>query len=257
MVTFTLPAQLRTLAWRHQKTVYDLLIVTAAETLKTFGLNDPHLAGQTGMTCVLHTHTRRLDYHPHCHIVIPGGAVDPARRQWRKAASKYLLNGLALAKVFRGRLLAALSDAGLRVTSTPEKWVVQCKHVGRGLPALEYLSRYLYRGVIRERQILSDQNGNVTFRYIENKSGKPQTRTLPGVEFLRMLLRHVLPKGFRRVRDYGFLHGNAKRLLQLVQMTLKVVIKTLKPKERSALRCPRCKSPMQFVQVFKPGWMSG
>lgn len=257
MVTFTLPAQLRSLAWCHQKTVYDLLIATAAATLKTFGLNDKHLAGEIGMTCVLHTHTRRLDYHPHCHIVVPGGAVDRARRQWRNADGKYLFNGFALALVFRRRMLAALSDTGLDAPSLPRKWVVQCKNVGRGLPALEYLSRYLYRGVISEKQILNDHDGKVTFRYIESKSGKPRTRTLPGAEFLWLVLQHVLPKGFRRVRDYGFLHGNAKRLLQLVQMTLKVVLDTLKPKERPALRCPRCQSLMQFVQAFRPGWLSG
>lgn len=257
MVTFTLPAQLRTLARRHQKTFYNLLIATAATTLKSFGLNDKHLAGEIGMTCVLHTHTRRLDYHPHCHIVIPGGAVDRARRQWRKAGGKYLFNGFALAEVFRGRMLAALHNAGLALPPLPEKWNVQCKNVGRGLPALEYLSRYLYRGVISEKQILSDRNGNVTFRYIESKSGKPRTRTLPGAEFLWLVLQHVLPKGFRRVRDYGFLHGNAKRLLRLVQMTLKVVIDTLKPKERPVLRCPRCQSLMTFVQAFRPGWLSG
>jgi hypothetical protein len=257
MVTFTLPAQLRTLAWCHQKTVCNLLITTASGVLKDFGLNDQHLGGEIGMTCVLHTHTRRLDYHPHCHIVVPGGAVDQGRRQWRKARGQYLFNGFALAEAFRGRMLAALRDAGLELPPLPGKWVVQCKHVGRGLPALKYLSRYLYRGVISEKQILSDRNGEVTFRYIESKSGKPQTRTLPGADFLWLLLQHVLPKGFRRVRDYGFLHGNAKRLLRLVQLTLRVVIDTLRPKERPVLRCPRCQSPMQFVQVFRPGWLSG
>jgi len=257
MVTFTLPAQLRALAFHHQKTVYSLLIATASGVLKDFGLNDQTLGGEIGMTCVLHTHSRKLDYHPHCHVVVPGGAVDQSRRQWRKAGSKYLFNGFALGKVFRGRMLAALHDAGFVLPSLPETWVVQCQHVGRGLPALKYLSRYLYRGVISERQILSDRNGQVTFRYIESKSGKPQTRSLPGADFLWLLLQHVLPKGFRRVRDYGFLHGNAKRLLQLVQIALKVVIDTLKPKERAILRCPRCRSPMRFVQVFRPGWLSG
>jgi hypothetical protein len=70
-------------------------------------------------------------------------------------------------------------------------------------------------------------------------------------------LRYVLPKGLRRVRNYGFLHGNAKRLLHLVQMTLKVALDSLKPKARHALRCPRCNAVMQFVQVFRPGWLSG
>jgi len=257
MVTFTLPAELRTLAWRHQKTVYDLLMATAAGTLKTFALNDDQLGGEIGMTSVLHSHSRRLDYHPHCHIVIPGGAVNRSRRQWIKVKSKYLFNGHALAKVFRARMLQALQEAGLAVPDTPAKWIVQCQSVGKGQPALEYLSKYLYRGVISEKQILGDRNGEVTFRYIESKSGNPKTRTLPGADFLWLVLQHVLPKGFRRVRDYGFLHGNAKRLLQLVQMTLKVVIDSFKAKERPAMYCPRCKAQLHFIQAFRPGWLSG
>ncbi|XZZ64115.1 transposase [Microbulbifer sp. SSSA002] len=78
-----------------------------------------------------------------------------------------------------------------------------------------------------------------------------------GADFLWLLLQHVLPKGFRRVRNYGFLHSNAKRLLQLVQLTLKVVLKTLKPRSRPSMRCPKCSAPMQFVQVFSRGWLSG
>lgn len=257
MVTFTLPAELRSLAWRHQKLLYDLLMTIATGTLKDFGLNDKQLSGDLGMTAVLHTHTRRLDYHPHCHIVVPGGAVDRHRRQWRKAKDRYLFNGHALSKVFRARLLEALRQQGFRIPATPTSWVVQCQRVGKGRPALEYLSKYLYRGVISEKQILHERNGEVTFRYIESKSGQARTRTVPGADFLWLVLQHVLPKSFRRVRDYGFLHGNAKRLLQLVQMTLQIVIATLKPKERPALRCPKCHSPMHFVRAFRPGWLSG
>lgn len=257
MVTFTLPAELRPLAWRHQKTVYNRLMATTAGVLKDFGLNPAHLGGEVGMTSVLHTHSRRLDYHPHCHIVVPGGAVDKRKRQWKKGKSKYLFNEFALAQVFRGRMLAALNDEGLSLPKTPAKWVVQCKHVGRGQPALEYLSKYLYRGVISEKQILSDRNGEVTFRYFESKTGTVRTRTLPGADFLWLVLQHVLPKGFRRVRDYGFLHGNAKRLLQLVQLTLKVVLDSLKPRARPTLRCPRCNAVMELIQVFRPGWLSG
>jgi hypothetical protein len=257
MVTFTLPAELRELAWYHQKVLYNLLMATGASTLKDFGLNVDRLGGEIGMTSVLHTHTRRLDYHPHCHVVVPGGAVDPARRQWKKVKGNYLFNGFALAKVFRARLLAALQEEGLPVPETPAQWVVQCQSVGRGEPALAYLSKYLYRGVISEKQILGDRNGEVTFRYIESKSGKTRTRTLVGADFLWLVLQHVLPKGFRRVRDYGFLHGNAKRLLQLVQMTLRVVLDSLKPKERPAMTCPKCNAVMHFIRVFSPAWRSG
>jgi hypothetical protein len=93
------------------------------------------------MTTVLHTHSRSLDYHPHCHVIVPGGGVDRARRQWKKAKGKYLFNAFALAKVFRARFLAAIKAEGLPTPDLPEKWVVHCKHIGKGRPALEYLSR--------------------------------------------------------------------------------------------------------------------
>jgi hypothetical protein len=103
---------------------------------------------------------------------------------------------------------------------TPLKWVVDCNRVGKGTTLLQYLSRYLYRGVISEKNIVADQNGRITFRYTENKTGKTRYRTLKGEDFLYLIFQHVLPKGFRRVRDFGFLHGNAKKLLQLIRVSL-------------------------------------
>src|SRR5450756_984077 len=155
MATFTLPYEIRFLVWDNQTLVYDLLFACVSSTLKDFGLNPKNLGANIGMSAILHTHNRRLDYHPHIHVVVPGGGVDKARKQWKKKKDKYLFNEFALAKVFRARFLDALNKAGV---------------------------------------------------------------------FLWLVLQHVLPKGFRRVRDYGFLHGNAKKLLSLVQMVLQVLI---------------------------------
>ena len=127
--------------------------------------------------------------------------------------------------MFRARLLAAINAAGLRLPDhLPHRWVVDCQSVGKGEPALAYLSRYLYRGVISENNIVAHHNGKVTFRYTESKTGKTQTRTLKGEDFLWLVLQHVFPRGFCRVRDDGFLHGNAKNLLSLVPLVLRVVI---------------------------------
>ena len=98
MVTFTLPYELRSLAWHNQTAVYNILFACAASTLKDFGLNPANLGADIGMTAVLHTHSRRLDYHPHCHVVVPGGGIDKLRRQWKKVKGKYLFNEFALAK---------------------------------------------------------------------------------------------------------------------------------------------------------------
>jgi hypothetical protein len=258
MATFTLPYELRALARDRQKTIYNLLFACAASTLKDFGLNPKHLGADIGMTAVLHTHSRRLEYHPHLHVVVPGGGVDRKNKQWKKKKGKYLFNEFALAEVFRARLLAGIKAAGLAIpTGLPKEWVVDCKHVGKGKPALEYLSRYLYRGVISEKNIVSSQDGNVTFLYVDSKTGQTLYCTLKGEEFLWLVLQHVLPKGLRRVRDYGFLHGNAKKTLFLVQLILQVVIEAASPRPRPAFKCPECKSAMELVRYVRPGWLSG
>ena len=124
-------------------------------------------------------------------------------------------------------------------------------HVGTGLAALKYLSRYLYRGVIQEQQIVAvDRSaGTVTFRYQDGKTKKPAYRTLAVVEFARLLLRHVLPKGYRRVRDFGFLHSNAKRLLILLQWVLKLVIQAAAVRTPRPFLCPHCHVPMRVVSM--------
>jgi len=258
LATFTLPHELRFLAWDHQTLVYNLLFACASSTLKDFGVNLKNLGAAIGMTAVLHTHNRRLEYHPHVHVVVPGGGVDKAKKQWKKKKSKYLFNEFALARVFRARFLEALTNAGLGVpSSVPKKWVVNCTRAGMGLSALKYFSRYLYRGVIGENNIVSNQNGNVTFRYLESRTGKTCCRTLKGEDFLWLVLQHVLPKGFRRARDYGFLHGNAKRLLRLVQLVLHVLIQTASRRLRPTFMCPMCQAPMRILGIGQQVWSSG
>ena len=258
LVTFTLPYELRSVTWLHQKMVYSILFICVSSTLKDFGLNPKNLGAEIGMTMVLHTHSRRLDFHPHMHVVVPGGGVDKRRRQWKKKKGKYLFNEFAMATVFRARFLAALKNAGLPIPkNVPPKWVVDCEHVGKGITALKYLSKYLYQGVISEKNIVSNRNGRVTFKYIESKTGNTRYRTLKGEDFLHLIMQHVLPKGFRRVRDYGFLHGNAKKLLFLVQLILHVGIPKLVQRPRPVFKCPCCKSPMVILGFRQAGWKPG
>jgi hypothetical protein len=105
----------------------------------------------------------------------------------------------------------------------------------------------LYRGVLPEKNILADDQGSITFRYTEN-SGVVKTRTLSGAEFLWLLLQHVPPKWFRRVRDFGLLHGNCKRLLHLIQLILVVRLPEPRPEmERAPVICPQCQSVMKII----------
>lgn len=247
MATFTLPYPLRALAKAHPETVYKILMQSAATTLKRFGLNKKDFAAETGMCAVLHTHTRQLDYHPHVHIVVPGGGVNRARREFRKIQGKYLFNGKALAKAFRGEFLHQLEHAGLHVPTTPYKWVVQCQKVGKGIQALQYLARYLYSGVLSNQNIVSDDGTFVCFKYKESKTSQWKCRTLRGEELINLLLQHVLPKGFRRARDYGFLHGNAKALMKVIQWVFRIERPEPLQKKRAAFTCPHCAGNMIVI----------
>ena len=163
-----------------------------------------------------------------------------------------------MAKVFRARFLTELNEDRLSIPgNVPEAWVVDCIHVGKGISALKYLSRYLYRGVISEKNIILNQNGQITFQYTESKTGKTRNRTLKGEDFLFLILQHVLPKGFRRVRDYGFLHSNAKRLLLVVQLILRVFLPVIKERPRPVFKCPCCQTPMNILGFRYPRLEAG
>jgi hypothetical protein len=255
LLTFTLPAELRALAWAHQDLLYDCLMRCAWQTVHTFSHNDRQLQGIPGAIAVLHTNTRRLDYHPHVHLVVPAGAIDAKQQRWRtkrfgKSKARYLFNHKALAKVFRAKMLAGIEAAGLRLPARhPGAWVVDCKAVGSGEKALVYLGRYLYRGVIREQDIVACGNGLVAFRYRDAKTGTRQLRTLPGADFLWLILQHVLPRGFRRARNFGFLHPNSKRLIALLQVVLKFAPAPAPLRPRPPLLCACCGAVMRIVRT--------
>ena len=204
LITFTLPATLRALVYDHQREAYDLLIRLAWQTLAAFGLRDKALHGDLGATVVLHTHSRALDFHPHVHVVLPAGAIDPATRHWTRKTGKFLFPHKALAKVFRAKWFAAMKELGWAVQADlPAQWVVDCKPVGNGDKALTYLGRYLYRGVLPEKNILRHADGQVTFRYTDN-TGTHKTRTLAGADFLWLLLRTSCPRASGAVATTAF-----------------------------------------------------
>ena len=259
LLTFTLPAEFRALTFAQQRVVYEALMRCAWETVRTFSQNDRQLRGTPGAIAVLHTNTRRLDFHPHVHLVMPAAAVavDGERKQWRtkrrgKGKGGYLFNHSALAKVFQAKLLAGLKAAGLTLPGRyPATWVVDCKSVGTGEKALVYLGRYLYRGVIREKDIASCKDGQVRFSYQNAKTGHLEQRSVSGADFLWLVLQHVLPKGFRRARNFGFLHPNCKRLIAVPHWVFKFAPgrSTTGVKERAPILCSCCGAVMVIVKT--------
>ena len=252
MMTFTLPGELRSLAFSHQRVVYSLFFQCVWETLNTFSLKDQKLQGTPGMVAVLHTHSRRLDFHPHIHTIMPAGALNKTHSLWRQKSGTYLFHHKALAKVFRAKMLAAIQKEGLPLPRVyPQKWVVDCKKVGSGDKAFVYLGRYLYRGVIQEKDILSYTDEKVTFRYKDSKTKRYKKRTLSGVEFIRLILQHVLPRRFRRAREYGLLHPNSKKLIKMLHYLLNVHVTPWKVRltPRAPITCSGCGGVMKIVQT--------
>ena len=222
-VVFTLPAQLRRLVRANQKPLYGVLMTAAAKALTTLAANDKTLGGQLGVMAVLHTWSRTLDYPPHVHCLVPGGAL--AGDQWRPARKGFLLPVRPLSRVFRGIFMQAATKAlphgAIPKTVWDADWVVYCKPVVQGPEkVLRYLGRYVHRGAIANSRIVALADAKVTFRYQKSGSRRWRTMTIAAGEFIRRYLQHVLPKGFHKVRYYGlWAPANRKRLADL-QRTL-------------------------------------
>jgi hypothetical protein len=215
LLTFTLPEELRDLAHLHQRVVYDFLIRAAADSVLHLA-NDARFLGATpGILAVLHTWTRDLRYHPHVHLLVTGGGIAAGGEVWRKTQhATFLLPGRVLSAFFRNRIREHCQAAGL-LHSTPRRvwrrrWVVHAQFAGTGEAVLDYLARYVHRVAIPNSRIDAMDEGTITFRYRNNRTGSLCRCTLPHGEFLHRFLQHVLPRGFVKVRSYG-IYASSKR----------------------------------------------
>ena len=188
LVTFTLPAELRSLAFAQQKKVYGLMMRCAAAALQKLALDPQYVGGRLGCLAVLHTWTRPMLYHPHVHLLVTGGGLSNDGKEWRPAKhSTYLMPVEALSGIFRAKFCAALKKAGL-LGQVPRQvwkkdWVVHCKAAGQGRQVLNYLARYIFRVAITNARLERFENGQVTFRYRDNRSQQLRRQTVTGVEF--------------------------------------------------------------------------
>lgn len=228
-VVFTLPDAVARIAWQNKYVVYDMLFRAAADTLLEVAADPKHLGAQLGFLGVLHTWGQNLLHHPHVHFVVPGGGITSDQSKWQKCKAGFFLPVRVLSRVFRGKFLALLCaayDQGQLVFrgelaswgTAPSfkrivaeayrmEWVVYAKPpFGGPEQVLKYLARYTHRVAISNDRLLKLEDGQVTFRWKNYAAqGKKQTMTLSALEFLRRFLLHVLPRGFMRIRHYGFL----------------------------------------------------
>lgn len=270
LATFTIPEELRVLARSHQQVVYDAMFNCAAASLRTLEADKRfvgcHVAGFFG---VLHTWGRQLQYHPHMHFVIPGGGLSKARDRWVGANGEFLVHVRALSAMFRGKLHAALKDAGLDKLVPADAWrcawVVHCEAVGDGRATMKYLGAYVARVAISASRIVSYDGNRVRIKYQKVGSSKWRFMEFSAHEFMRRFLQHVLPHGFMKIRHYGFLSPNFSVPLQKIRELICTLYELLRkrpvnvdpPRKPKPLRCPRCRAPMQWKWFIPPmAWMT-
>lgn len=276
LVTFTLPQEFRKLARSHQKIFYNLLFTASAAALKQLALDPKYIGGQIGMVGVLQTWTRDLGYHPHIHYIIPGGGLIEDQTSWLPVRNgKYFMPSKVLAALFKGKLFAAMKKAGLldAVASKVWKkdWVIDIEEVGSGDAALKYLAPYIYRIALTNKRLIKMEGDKVTFKYKDGKTGQWRLMTLPVMQFIQRFLQHCLPKGFIKIRYYGFLSPKGreeriKKIRSLIEKKHEVVAEENQSDEKEteadktaqaeALRCLHCGGHLSLIgRIDKPGLM--
>ena len=239
-VVFTLPEQLAALALQNQRVVYNILFATAAQTLRTIARDPKHLGAEIGFLAVLHTWSQTLRHHPHLHCVVPGGGLALDGTHWRSCRQGFFLSVNVLARLFRRLFLEALARAyehdklsfhgtsaylaeprafkRLLASLRAREWHVYAKRpFGGPAQVLAYLGRYTHRVAISNQRLLALKDGQVTFSWKDYARGNQQrSMTLTTDEFIRRFLLHVLPRGFQRLRQFGFL-ANRRRRQQLAR----------------------------------------
>ncbi len=252
MATVTAPEELRAIFRSNQKVLYSLLFKTSAEAIGQLALDKRFIGGKVGMLGVLQTWTRKLVYHPHIHYLIPGCALDG--NKLRRAKNDFLLHVKPLSILIRAKFRDACVKSGLfdliPKSVWKQNWVVHIEPVGNGMAALKYLAPYIFRVAISDRNILSDKDGKVTFRYRDSKSNLFRLCTLDALQFVARFLQHVLPKGFVKVRYYGLFASQNRKLLEKVKELLGQLLDPVKKiceKVIKSFCCPKCGNPMLFM----------
>jgi hypothetical protein len=271
MVTFTLPSELRELFFGPlAKDAFDAFFAASSRALAE-KLAAPKAIGAavSGFTGVLHTCNQRLGFHPHIHYLVPGAGLDEDGRFAQVKNANFLAPLAPLRRAFRWHFRQQLEARDWQVDPAvwTKDWGVHIQPFGSGENAIKYLGAYVCRTAIGDSRIVSAGEHSVTFTWKDRaQSGRTKTETLSGVEFTKRYLRHVLPRGLRSIRYFGFCHPAAKG------KRLRVAFHSGRPLEIGALadqpelppremngipRCPCCQRPMKRIKSFRPLYARG
>jgi hypothetical protein len=277
-LVFSVPHTLVPLIWQNKKVLFKLLFDASAATLLEVAADPKHLGAEIGFLSVLHTWGQTLQPHPHIHCVVPGGGLSPDHAMWIRASDRFFLPVRVLSRVFRGKFVAGLKRAfrqGKLVFFGPclplrqerafsaflrtlfrEDWVVYAKRpFGGPEHVLHYLGRYTHRVAISNHRLAEVTDTHVSFRWKDYAHhNERRVMTLSHEEFLRRFLQHVLPRGFPRIRYFGFLANRRRGALLPLCRTLLLASPesfTATSTEAAALgRCPCCQGPMRLLELF-------
>ncbi len=272
LLTITLPESLRDTVRSNQKVSYAALFSCVYESLKKLA-KDKRFIGSSriGYLAVLHTWGGNLQFHPHLHLIIPGGALSEKDEQWLPSRQDLFVHTKPLAVIFRAKFRDAMKKARL-IDQIPDDvweqdWVIDSQAVGQGQHSLRYLSRYVFRVAISNSRIKSFDNHRIRFLYKDRIKKKWKPMTLDAMEFIRRFLQHVLPTGFMKVRHYGFLNPNSRLSIEKISELITLihdVIRNLLPKipfqGKKRFRCSFCGHDLKFLAFIKPipvWWTSG
>lgn len=241
-----------------------MLFKASSDALKKLGKDEKYLGAEMGFIGILHTWTRAMLYYPHIHYLIPGGGITENGNSVRFSDDDFLMHVKPLSKIFKAKFRDEFKTKApewfeqIPAQTWKQDWVVHIKAVGDGQKAIKYMGRYLFRVAISNNRIIKYENGKVTFRYTDYKSGKSRIVTLDVIEFIRRFLQHVLSSNFMKVRYYGFLAAASGKKFKTL-LNLLFIGDQNNPSFKTdqhpgkMLICPNCGNVLQWVQKIKPG----
>jgi len=238
-VVFTVPDSLNSLFLHRAQILYNILFRAAWETIAQFAFSS--LNAETGMIAVLHTWGQNLSLHPHLHCIVPGGGVDH-KNQWKQVRMSangkvFLFPVKNMSMVFRGKFLRQLQkvlpqEKSFIAEMYKNNWVVYVKEPFAGpQQVVEYIGRYTHKVAISNHRLLSVDEKNISFRYLDYRDGKNKIMQLDGAEFLRRFCMHILPKNFVRIRHYGILSSTGRKRFSELRITFGLLSVSKKTKK--------------------------
>jgi len=271
MITFTVPEQLRRFIRSHQRIAYTALFAASSAALKKLSADEKFVGGDCpGFFGVLHTWGRQLEYHPHLHYIVPGGAFDKESGNWHSSRIDFYVPVPALSKIFRAKFRDEMEKSGLFDQINPivwsMDWNVNCQAVGSSEASLKYLAPYVFKVAITDSRVVRVEDRKVFFRYKKLQSSRWRTMTLEVMEFIRRYLQHVLPAAFMKIRYYGFMGSGSSVTLDDIRAAIVLSLEFFvechqgpKNQEKPSPHCPHCGGKLKYWysirshELWQPG----